>query len=115
MKNFEDFFNASKERFTPNTRVHHQNPMRSITRKHQNQVARSHGFERQKEDPIINNIVKFQKKGNWVLNPTDAFRILKTYGINHVANKNYSKSINRTGIDINYNSSTKKFTLSRKG
>jgi hypothetical protein len=115
MKSFYDFFNSSKERFTPNTRTHHQNAMRSINRKHQNQVARSHGHERQKEDPIINNIVKYNKKGVWPLNVSDANRILKTYGINHIPNKNYRKSINRTGIDIAYNNATKKFTLSRNG
>jgi hypothetical protein len=119
MKNFQDFFNASKdnpskERFTPNTRVHHQNAMRSVNRKHQNQVARSHGFERKKDDPIVDSIVKYNKKGSWVLSNVDANRILKTYGINHTPNKRYSKSINRTGIIINFNNSTNKFTLSRK-
>ena len=114
MDNFASHFNAaSKERFTPNTRKHHQNPIRGTTRKHQNQVARFYGSAGKKDDPLVDNIVKNNKKGKWNINGAAAQRLLKTYGIRHTPDKNYSKAINRTGININYNANTKLFTLSK--
>lgn len=113
MENFSKFFNASKERFTPNTRKHHQNPIRSTNRKHQNQVARFYGSAGQKDDPVIDNIVKNNKKGRWNVNAPSAHRILKTYRINHIPDKSYTKAINKTGISINYDANTKLFTLSK--
>jgi hypothetical protein len=115
MENFSKFFNSAKERFTPNTRKHHQNPIRSINRPHQNQVARYYGADGRKADPLIDRIVKNNKVGKWPLSPIDAQRILKTYGRKHDPNKNYSKSIDgKTGISITYDSNTKRFTISRQ-
>jgi hypothetical protein len=114
MENFSKFFDASKERFTPNTRKHHQNPIRSINRKHQNQVARMYGAAGRKDDPIVDSIVKYDKAGKWPIGIAAAQRLLKTYGIKHLPEKSYSKAINRTGIMISYDSNTKKFNLNRQ-
>ena len=72
-----------------------------------------------KEDPV--DIVQLElnkkqinKNGKWNINATQAKEILNTYGIKHMAGKSYSKSINRTGIDINYDVNTNLFSLSRK-
>jgi hypothetical protein len=113
MDNFSKFFDLAKQRATPNTRVHHQNPMRSITRKHQNQVARRYGYEAKKDDPVIDNIVKNKKYGKWNIGGAAAQRILKTYGIKHIAGKNYTKAINKTGININFDAQKNLFNLSR--
>ena len=112
MESFAKFFDASKERFTPNTRKHHQNPIRGNDRKHMNQVAARYGEAGRKDDPLVDNIVKNNKVGTWNINPAVAKRLLSTYGIHH-QNRNYSKAINRTGININYNSEKKQYTLSR--
>jgi len=114
METFKKFFDASKERFTPNTRTHHQNPIRSIDRKHQNQVARCYGVDGMKEDPLVNRIVKNDKKGNWNISNADGIRLAKTYRIKHTPDKNYKKSLNRTGISLSYDFNSKKFKLSRK-
>ncbi|NBO36536.1 hypothetical protein EBU91_03225 [bacterium] len=111
MEKFSKFFNASKERFTPNTKTHHQIPIRSTNRKSQNQVARYYGYAGRKDDPIIDTIVKNKKKGTWNISIPSAQRILKTYGIKHTPDKSYTKSINRTGITINYDSNRNLFTL----
>lgn len=113
MESFSKFFNAAKERFTPNTRTHHQNTVRPIDRPHQNQVARYYGAAGRKDDPIVDRIVKNEKYGKWPIGNIDANRLLKTYGIKHIPDKSYSKSINKTGIIINYDSNSKKFNLSR--
>jgi hypothetical protein len=113
MKNFYSFFNSSSEKATPNTRKHHQNAIRSINRKHQNQVAKCYGHEKRKMHPLIDSIVKNDKKGVWNISDLDANKILNLYKIHHIPGKSYSKSINRTDIDINYDSIKKKFTLSR--
>lgn len=113
MNNFSKFFNLAKEKATPNTRKHHQNLVRGVNRKHQNQVARCYGHEGRKDHNLIDNIVKNDKKGKWNINGVQAQEILNTYGIKHIQNKNYSKAINRTGININYDANTKLFSLSR--
>ena len=113
MENFSKFFSAAKERCTPNTKTHHQIPIRSTDRKHQNQVARCYGVAGRKDDPIVDTIVKNEKVGKWPISAASAQRLMKTYGIKHLPDKSYSKAINRTGIDINYNSNTKLFNLSK--
>ena len=113
MEKFSSFFNSSKETSTPNTRKHSQNAIRSITRKHQNQVPRMYGNEGKKAHPLIDSIVKNNKHGQWNISPLDGQNIVKTYGINHNPNKSYTKDINKTNISINYDANTKKFTLSR--
>ena len=119
MKTFQDFFNSSKdnpskERFTPNTRVHHQNAMRSVNRKHQNQVASYYGFKKKKAHPFVDRIVKNDLYGNWNISNLVAEQILKTYGITHTPDKSYVKSINRTGINLSFNKEKNNFILSRK-
>lgn len=113
MESFSKFFDIARGKATPNTRTHHQNLVRSSTRKHQNQVARRYGYEGKKSNHLIDDIVKNNKKGNWNISKLDAENILKTYGLNHIPNKNYSKAINRTGININYDSVKKIFSLSK--
>jgi hypothetical protein len=98
MESFSQFFKTS----TPNTRAQHQNPIRSLNRKHQNQVAYKYGYKGQKEDPFINNIIKYKKYGNWTISPIDGQRIATTYRIKHNPLKPYSKSINKTGITLNF-------------
>lgn len=83
--------------------------MRSMNRKHLNQVPRSKGM--QKEDPVIDRLVKYKNKGFWNISNIDAQRILKTYGIKHIPNQSYKKAINKTGIYINYNPSTNRYQL----
>jgi hypothetical protein len=116
MESFAKFFDASKERFTPNTRKHHQNPLRGTNtkepRKHLNQVAACYGSAGRKDDPLVDNIVKNNKVGTWNISPAVAKRLLSTYGIHH-QNRNYSKAINRTGININFDSTKNRYTLSR--
>lgn len=102
--NFSSFYKIS----TPHTREHQQNPMRSMNRKHLNQVPRSKSI--QKEDPLIDRIVKYKNKGSWNISKPDAQRILKTYGINHT-NKPYKKAINKTGIYITYTPSSSRYQL----
>lgn len=113
MDNFSTFFNIAKEKATPNTRKHHQNLARGTDRKHQNQVARCYGYEGKKDHSLIDNIVKNKRNGKWNINAVQAQEILNTYGIKHLADKNYSKAINRTGININYDANTKLFSLNR--
>jgi hypothetical protein len=114
MESFSKFFNIAKERATPNTRKHHQVLARGMGRKHLNQVARCYGHEGRKDNQLVDDIVKNNKNGKWNINATQAKEILNTYGIKHMAGKSYSKSINRTGIDINYDVNTNLFSLSRK-
>jgi hypothetical protein len=114
MDNFSNFFNSSKERFTPNTRVHHQNTVRGLNRKSQNQVARRYGWEGKKDNPIIDSIVKNNKIGKWNIGNAQAMQLLKTYRINHIPNKDYTKAINKTGISISFDSKNNKFFLSRE-
>jgi hypothetical protein len=113
MDNFSTFFNIAKEKATPNTRKHHQNLARGMNRKHHNQVARCYGHEGRKEHQLIDSIVKNKKNGKWNINPVQAKEILNAYGIKHIEDKNYSKAINRTGININYDATSKLFTLTR--
>lgn len=113
MDNFLKFFNSSKERFTPNTRVHHQNTVRGLNRKSQNQVAKRYGWQAKKANPIIDSIVKNNKIGKWNIGNSQAMQILKTYGINHQP-KDYTKAINKTGINIHFDNKNNKFSLSRK-
>jgi hypothetical protein len=113
MENFSKFFNIAKERSTPNTRKHHQVLARGINRKHQNQVARCYGYEGKKDNQLIDNIVKNKRNGKWNIGAAQAKEILNTYGIKHTEGKDYSKAINRTGININYDANTKLFTLSK--
>lgn len=113
MDNFSTFFNIAKEKATPNTRKHHQNLARGIDRKHQNQVARCYGHEGRKQHQLVDNIVKNNKNGKWNISAVQAKELLNTYGIKHIENKNYSKSINKTGININYDANTKLFFLTR--
>jgi hypothetical protein len=105
---FSSFFKTS----TPHTREHQQNPMRSMNRKHLNQVPYSKS--QQALDPLIDNIIKNDKYGKW---PNISYytgkRLAKTYHITHIDDKSYSKDINKTGIILSYNPQTKKFTLER--
>lgn len=102
---FSSFYKNS----TPYTREHQQNPIRSMNRKHLNQVPKSKGM--QKEDPVIDRLVKYKNKGSWNISKIDAQRILKTYGIKHIQDQSYKKAINRTGIYIKYNSSPESYQL----
>jgi|694.fasta_scaffold72262_2 hypothetical protein len=113
MENFSSFFNASKERFTPNTKKHHQNTIRSINRKSQNQVAKMYGSAGRKEDPTIDAIVKNNKIGRWPISNLVAKRIISTYAPMKHEEKSYTKAINRTGINLVFNSETNKFYLER--
>jgi hypothetical protein len=97
MTNFSSFYKKP----TPHSREHQQTSIRSFNRKHLNQVPNSKS--QQKEDPLIDRIFKYDKRGKWLISKLDAARILKTYGIKHVPEKSYKKAINRTGIYINYN------------
>lgn len=113
MENFSSFFNASKERFTPNTKKHHQNTIRSINRKSQNQVARMYGSAGRKEDPTIDNIVKNNKIGRWPISNLVAKRIISSYPPMKHVEKSYTKAINRTGVNLIFNSENNKFHLER--
>lgn len=115
MRTFLEFFNITNAITTPNTRVKHQanNAGPKPDDKHQNLVARRHGADGAKLDPIIDNIVKNKRFGKWTIVPANAKRILNKYGITHTENKSYSKAIKQTGIYINYDVTTKKFTISR--
>lgn len=113
MENFSTFFNASKERFTPNTRKHHQNPIRSINRKSQNQVARRYGHEGRKADPAIDNIVKNNRIGRFPISNLVAKRIIATYPPMKHEEKSYSKAVETTGINLVFNANNNKFYLER--
>lgn len=104
---FSSFYKIS----TPHTREHQQNPMRSMDRKHLNQVPRSKSI--QKEDPVIDRLIKYKNKGVWNISKIDAQRILKTYGIKHRENESYKKAINKTGIYINFNPSSGRYQLTK--
>lgn len=83
--------------------------MRSMDRKHLNQVPRSKGM--QKEDPVIDRIVKYNKNGSWNISKIDAQRIMKTYGIKHLQGRPYKKAINKTGIYLNYTPQPERYQL----
>jgi hypothetical protein len=85
--------------------------MRSMNRKHLNQVPRSKGI--QKEDPVVDRLVKYKNKGSWNISKIDAQRIMKSYGIKHDPSRSYKKAINRTGIYINYNQSSDRYQLTK--
>jgi hypothetical protein len=108
-ESFSSFFKNS----TPNTREHQQNPIRSMNRKHLNQVPYSKG--QQAQDPLVDRIIKNNQYGKWPnISYITGKRIAKTYHITHTEDKPYNnKSINRTGITLSYNPETKKFTLER--
>lgn len=107
-ESFSSFFKQS----TPHTREHQQNPMRSMNRKHLNQVPYSKG--QQANDPLVDRIIKNNKFGKWPnVGMSTGLRLAKTYHITHTPDKAYSKSINNTGITLSYNPQTKKFNLER--
>jgi hypothetical protein len=107
-ESFSSFFKQS----TPHTREHQQNPMRSMNRKHLNQVPYSKG--QQANDPLVDRIIKNNKTGKWLnVGMSTGLRLAKTYHITHTPDKAYSKSINNTGITLSYNPETKKFNLER--
>lgn len=107
MTNFYSFYKKP----TPHSREHQQTPVRSFSRKHLNQVPRSKS--QQKEDPLIDRIVKYNKKGKWLISKPDATRILKTYGIKHNQENSYKKAINKTGIYIDYNQLKDQYHLTK--
>lgn len=108
MQSFSSFFKTS----TSNTREHQQTAVRSMDRKHLNQVPYSKG--KQKEDPLIDRITKNNLYGKWPnISNVTGVRITKTYHINHTPDKAYTKSLNRTGISISYNPQTKLFSMER--
>lgn len=104
MDTFKKYFdNLASDKPTKNSRQHHHNLFRSQARKHQNQVARMHGYEGRNDHPIINNLVKNNKIGGpWPISNADARSILNTYRENHTPNKAYSKAIKRTGVTIHF-------------
>jgi hypothetical protein len=107
MTNFLSFYKTS----TPHTREHQQNPMRSMDRKHLNQVPRSKS--QQAQDPLIDRIIKNDMYGKWNISYLTGQRLAKTYFGTHTDGQNYTKSINRTKIKLTYNAQTRKFNLER--
>lgn len=87
--------------------------MRSMNRKHLNQVPYSKG--QQAQDPLVDNIIKNDKYGKWPnIGYATGKRLAKTYHITHTDDKAYSnKSLNKTGITLSYNPELKRFTLER--
>jgi hypothetical protein len=108
MQSFSSFYKTS----TAHTREHQQNPVRSMNRKHLNQVPRSKS--QQAQDPLVDRIIKNDMYGKWPnIGTPKGMRLTKTYHIIHTPDKAYSKSLNNTGITISYNPQTKKFDLER--
>ena len=85
--------------------------MRSMNRKHLNQVPRSKGI--QKEDPLIDRLVKYKSIGSWNISKLVAQRIMKRYGIKHDPSRSYKKAVNKTGIYVNYNHSSDRYQLTK--
>jgi hypothetical protein len=93
---FKTFFSTS----TPHTREHQQVPIRSIDRKHLNQVPYSKNP--QKAHPYITTLLKNKISKNDKISKFLAMDILETYGqnINKEENKDFVRNINSTGITI---------------
>jgi hypothetical protein len=93
---FKTFFSTS----TPHTREHQQVPIRSINRKHLNQVPYSKNP--QKAHPYITTLLKNKIPKNDKISKFLAMDIAKVYGLNFEKeeNKDFVKDINRTGASI---------------
>lgn len=101
---------------TPNTSVHHQTTQR-ITgggnpRKGVNLVAACHS--QQKEDPLIDQWVKHNKRGSIIISKPIAFRIMKTYGITNLPVQGSAKAINKTGISLSLDKNGKDYRLTKQ-
>jgi hypothetical protein len=94
---FKTFFSTS----TPHTREHQQVPIRSINRKHLNQVPYSKNP--QKNHPYITTLLKNKVAKNDKIPDELAISISKAYGFNieKEENKDFSKAINRTNGFLN--------------
>jgi len=100
---------------TPNTSVHHQTTQRVTggghPRKGVNMVAACHS--QQKEDPLVDQLVKRNMKGTMIVSKPIAFRIMKTYGITNLPTRGSSKVINKTGISISLDRNGKDYRLTK--